>query len=351
MPSTAAAQPDHPRHDFSAKTREMLAKRAGWLCSAPSCRALTIGPSETAVSKVSDVGKAAHITAAAPGGARYDATLSEQERKAYENGVWLCATHADQVDRDEERFPRELLVAWRNAAEAAARDAQGRGLTDAQEISRALVSVTREIDAAAAAIPKLVQRFLWDVGAERAWGRQYELARVALSEIALNAALHGGAPSITLQAHDGTVILTDHGRAFGMRELLAKPGSGGHHAVGALLRHGEGRLTLTYRRAGDRNEWALADELHRRGAGRPCAATVPDDRHAVKAGDWVEAERLQGCEEIHVYVPDLLVLSDVMLVVRAIRRHVRDAPICLHNFRFGSFVPEVLADMGVRCVG
>jgi anti-sigma regulatory factor (Ser/Thr protein kinase) len=58
-------------------------------------------------------------------------------------------------------------------------------------------------------------------------GRLYDLARVALSEVALNAALHGGARAINLRAGDGTVVIADSGSAFGLGDLL-QGGYGGH---------------------------------------------------------------------------------------------------------------------------
>ena len=67
-----------------------------------------------------NLGVAAHITAAAPGGPRYDGGLSEVRRADSSNGIWLCQSCAKLVDSDEARFPRQLLDAWKITAEAAA---------------------------------------------------------------------------------------------------------------------------------------------------------------------------------------------------------------------------------------
>jgi hypothetical protein len=40
----------------------------------------------------------AHITAASPGGPRYDGALSTAARAEIENGIWLCETHAKLID-------------------------------------------------------------------------------------------------------------------------------------------------------------------------------------------------------------------------------------------------------------
>ncbi len=67
------------------------------------------------------IGKAAHITAAASGGPRYDATLTSDERRSLENGVWLCANCHDLVDRDVTSYPIGLLRQWKLEAEREAR--------------------------------------------------------------------------------------------------------------------------------------------------------------------------------------------------------------------------------------
>lgn len=66
-----------------------------------------------------NVGQAAHITAAAPGpGAkRYDPTLTKEERRAANNGIWLCQLCAKLIDTDEARFTVYLLREWKQDAE------------------------------------------------------------------------------------------------------------------------------------------------------------------------------------------------------------------------------------------
>lgn len=73
------------RDDFTANTRIRIAKRAGWLCSFPMCRRPTVGATSDGEGKI-DVGIAAHICAAAPGGPRYDEKMSPEERSSAKNG-------------------------------------------------------------------------------------------------------------------------------------------------------------------------------------------------------------------------------------------------------------------------
>lgn len=107
------------RDNFSPKTKENLAKRVQYLCSFEECSVVTVGPSESG-RRVAMVGVAAHITAAAPGGPRYDARLTKQQREAESNGIWLCQVHGKHVDDDEHRFSVELLRRAKAEAEARA---------------------------------------------------------------------------------------------------------------------------------------------------------------------------------------------------------------------------------------
>lgn len=103
----------------------MLAARAGHHCSCPDCLAPTSGPKLEPDGAVT-AGNAAHITAASPGGARYDASLSSDERRHYNNGIWLCVMHARIVDQDESRYTAELLHKWKEEAEELAKQKLGK---------------------------------------------------------------------------------------------------------------------------------------------------------------------------------------------------------------------------------
>ena len=60
---------------------------------------------------------AAHITAAAENGPRYDGSLTAEERKSADNGIWMCLRCGQLVDKDEEQFPSDLLRRWKVDAE------------------------------------------------------------------------------------------------------------------------------------------------------------------------------------------------------------------------------------------
>jgi hypothetical protein len=104
------------RDDFDKETKEVLARRVSYLCSNPNCRKPTSGP-QTDPAKAINLGVAAHITAASPGGARYDSTLSLEQRKSIDNGIWLCQSCAKLVDNDDQRYTVDLLRRWKAQTE------------------------------------------------------------------------------------------------------------------------------------------------------------------------------------------------------------------------------------------
>jgi hypothetical protein len=102
--------------DFSKKTSEILAKRAAQLCSNPNCLKKTSGPHsnpEKAVNK----GEAAHIRGARPRSARYDPSMTDEQRSDITNGIWLCVSCASEIDKDEGRFDHQLLHIWKKIHE------------------------------------------------------------------------------------------------------------------------------------------------------------------------------------------------------------------------------------------
>jgi hypothetical protein len=93
------------------------------------------------------MGKAAHITAAAPGGPRYNALLSPQQRKHADNGIWLCANHADEVDSNEARFSVDELRRWKDAAELAAETEIGNRLPSKDDAPNQMVALFKQAPA------------------------------------------------------------------------------------------------------------------------------------------------------------------------------------------------------------
>lgn len=105
------------RDEFSPTVKENLAKRAGQRCSSPDCGIATSGPHEDE-NKAVNVGVAAHITAASPGGPRYNKFLTPEERAAITNAIWLCQKCAKLIDNDVKAYPEEMIRLWKRRHEA-----------------------------------------------------------------------------------------------------------------------------------------------------------------------------------------------------------------------------------------
>ncbi len=107
------------RDDFPNPVKVLLAKRVGYRCSNPDCRIITSGPHVDPMNSV-NIGVAAHITAASPGGPRYDDSLTPEQRSDSSNGIWLCQKCAKLVDSDSTRYTVGKLLNWKHFAEQAA---------------------------------------------------------------------------------------------------------------------------------------------------------------------------------------------------------------------------------------
>jgi len=145
--------------DFCDPVKRALASRVGNLCSNPACRALTSGPQEDPAKAV-NLGVAAHITAASPGGPRYDAEILPDERSGPSNGVWLCQNCAKLVDNDPVRFTVDLLLKWKSTAEADARNRVGRTATSGSAAANLLVGTRVRIEPI---VPRKFERSEWVV--------------------------------------------------------------------------------------------------------------------------------------------------------------------------------------------
>ena len=109
-----------PRDDFTLDVKDILARRVGMRCSNPNCRQPTSGPQDDPTRSI-NVGVAAHITAASEGAPRYNPSLTSEERRSVENGIWLCQVCAKLIDNDPTHYPVDILQRWKTLSEEAAR--------------------------------------------------------------------------------------------------------------------------------------------------------------------------------------------------------------------------------------
>ncbi|MFC8409474.1 hypothetical protein [Arthrobacter sp. NPDC057259] len=62
----------------------------------------------------------AHIYGAKAGSARYDETMTDNERRAFSNLVLMCSPHHDLIDtRHPDNYPADTLLTWKAEREAA----------------------------------------------------------------------------------------------------------------------------------------------------------------------------------------------------------------------------------------
>ena len=108
------------RFEFSARTRQLVAQRAGYRCSFPGCDRLTTGPGDHPET-VSTIGQAAHIYGAAASGSgpRGTHALTGDELRSSENAIWLCADHASLIDKHGGRdYPAARLHSFKSLHES-----------------------------------------------------------------------------------------------------------------------------------------------------------------------------------------------------------------------------------------
>jgi hypothetical protein len=113
------------RVDFKKTTKRLVAERAGYRCSFPTCAKSTIGPTEDR-NQSKNTGVAAHIYSAATGGPRGQGSLDENSLRSADNAIWLCTGHAQLVDTNRGReFPPAKLRSFKAFHEARIASEQG----------------------------------------------------------------------------------------------------------------------------------------------------------------------------------------------------------------------------------
>lgn len=106
------------RVEFDDKTKEIIARRAGFKCSFPGCNKILVGPGVQYNESIT-IGECAHIFSAVPKGPRTDGGLSEDELKRPENGIYLCRNHHKIVDSKarDNKYTSDLLTRYKNRHE------------------------------------------------------------------------------------------------------------------------------------------------------------------------------------------------------------------------------------------
>ena len=91
----------------SYRTKLLLAFRSGDRCAFPDCgRALTVDGEQ---SNPVVTGEAAHFAGEKEGAARYDPSMTDEQRNHYNNLIYLCGDHHTQIDKQEAEFSVQCL--------------------------------------------------------------------------------------------------------------------------------------------------------------------------------------------------------------------------------------------------
>lgn len=307
------------RDDFTPDTKESLAARAGYRCSFPGCRALTIGPSSEAPDAMSSVGMACHISAASagPGARRYHPDMSPEDRRSIGNGIWMCYTHGKLIDTDETRFTIPQLEKWREIAEVRARAQVERAA------SRRLLLFDLDLAPsdfhvrAGGTENRIIGEALQDAGVGEIWGREeMHVVRDCVVELVRNALTHGRATAVNVSIEGRCIRMTEDGDPFDPWTLYARGSeSGGVLAVKHLLDAYRDNIVLSSSRLGDRNQViiSLARSAEDVRNATPCHLEF---RWSDLTEDAPPMSIEKGCHAVYVILPPFISPSDAISVSR-----------------------------------
>ncbi|WP_284990235.1 hypothetical protein [Arthrobacter sp. efr-133-TYG-120] len=291
------------RDDFMDKTKIALGSRVGYLCSNPNCQGATVGPSEDRVTGIARTGDAAHITAASPGGPRYDAELTSSQRADSANGIWLCKPHASLVDSNHSRYSVGLLHAWKNRAEDLARIKQG-GVGNSNTTTLFAHEQRLATDdnerAAKAQITDWLSDFFDDVGAKQVFTHADRLvAENALFEMILNAHRHEGVRQFQITSQPNTISVGyTSSTQYGLVDLMAESsGRGGVDAVEMLEDETQGRVILNFQSIDQISRW-ICSVVKLGYSDDPCAINL-HGKDELQLQIFKTA--CEGCAQVHVH--------------------------------------------------
>lgn len=104
-----------------AETYKLLLARSGNECAFPDCTHPIFNDEGLYIAQL------CHIKSANKGGQRYDGSQTDDERRAFENLLFLCYRHHKETD-DVEKFPVDVLIEMKRQHEAKFTE-QGRKIT------------------------------------------------------------------------------------------------------------------------------------------------------------------------------------------------------------------------------
>lgn len=302
------------RDEFLTATKEALAERSGFRCSYLGCSNATVGPSDESDTAVARTGVACHITAASPGGKRYDSNLTPQERRDISNGIWMCASHSIEIDRDEARYTVNVLKHWKQISETRADIAKNHGwdffdknnyfpVDTMADINLSLNNTTNSND--------LIGHAISDSCLPYIWGKKESLiVRDLIIELYRNAFAHGKANKFDVDITPKTIQIEYDGERFNIFDLLTHSNAdGGADTLKEIIKSHSNCFVINY--SYDKNNQIVIhhvkdfDELSDT---LPCIITI-DEFDATNVASNIKVH--EKCGALYIVLPMHFCRSDV----------------------------------------
>lgn len=305
------------RASFSSKTKQLLAKRAGYKCSFPGCNVTTIGPSTESSSSVSNSGMACHIYAAAPGGCARRASLemTKEELKDISNGIWMCFRHGKIIDTDEDKYTAEMLCTWKKIAEIRA--------TRSHELGRDVELTPRDLQQVP--LPKqtleiapsrdenqIIGAAIENSCLDLVWGSpQTRATRDLLIELVRNAFNHGKATKAELAIRATYIELIDNGSRFDSTTLRGE--RGGSASLASLRERYGGTIILdsNYRAEKNINRITLVCKPEDIPKATRCNISITIDRESACTIHH-KVQAMTDCDSVYIIFPEYPACSDAI---------------------------------------
>lgn len=333
------------RDEFPLAVKIALADRAGNVCSYPECAIPTSGPSDEGPMATANTGIAAHIAAASggPGARRVVPTMTPEERRSIDNGIWMCSLHGKLVDTDEVRFTIPVLREMKALAENRAKLRQSGQAFLAErydllhheiEISTTTLSETTVANALSdAAIPLL-------------WGPAVSAAvRDLIFELAQNAFVHGHSTNVVLKISPKVVTLEDNGANFSLDDLTIHSGArGGASALRSVKALGANLIVAHKFRLG--NTYTIqylrshADIV----AETPCHAHV-DPWNREQPFDRDEILRTADCPTVYIILPAFMAHSRAIDLRQFVAEELPNKRVVFVGHQLSIAVQELLLEI------
>ncbi|QDQ87086.1 hypothetical protein FMZ60_05445 [Alcaligenaceae bacterium SJ-26] len=308
------------RKDFAQKDKVKLAQRCGYICSYPSCEAVTIAPSEEGDNKTSSIGMACHIYSASDGtnAKRINTEMTDEQLSDISNGIWMCYTHGKLIDTDEVRFTADLLKEWKRINESIASFRQETGLgyqaafknISLNKLVENEVNLPKEF-----AINRLVGEALHDSCLSVSWGSEItETIRDFLVEHIRNAYSHGDSDGCTLKINACEIIVIDNGTEFDVRSLYnAETGQGGTLSIRRLLDHYGEKIFLSSYRLEEENILKISLPKTSKSITSSTPCVVNFDMNSLHQGNY-SYHLNEFCNEVFIILPEYFGLSDIAFI-------------------------------------